>query len=107
MEAYSRVHRNRTNLMIHLFMVPFFIGSVLAIGWSLLQGHWLWSAALVAGPVVSLVFQGYGHKLEAIAPEPFTGPGNFVKRIFVEQFYTFPRFVLSGGWLSSWRSGTQ
>ncbi len=27
-----------------------------------------------------------------------------MERILVERFYAFPRFVLSGGWLSSWRT---
>ena len=43
--------------------------------------------------------QGIGHKREAEPPVPFDGPGDFLARVFVEQFFTFPRFVLTGGWL--------
>ena len=42
--------------------------------------------------------QGRGHKLEPMPPAPFTGPWNFIGRLIFEQWITFPRFVLSGGW---------
>jgi hypothetical protein len=29
---------------------------------------------------------------------PFDGAGDVVSRLLVEQWVTFPRFVLSGGW---------
>ena len=47
---------------------------------------------------VSLAVQGRGHRLEAEAPAPFAGPGDFIARLVAEQWITFPRFVLSGGW---------
>lgn len=43
--------------------------------------------------------QGRGHGMEANAPIPSAGPGDMVKRILAEQFVTFPRFGLSGGWV--------
>jgi len=36
--------------------------------------------------------------------EPFTGPLNAMSRIFLEQWVTFPRFVLSGGWSHAMRA---
>jgi hypothetical protein len=30
--------------------------------------------------------------------------GNAISRIFLEQWVTFPRFVLSGAWMRAWRS---
>ena len=33
-----------------------------------------------------------------VPPEPFAGPGQALARLFFEQWLTFPRFVLSGGW---------
>jgi hypothetical protein len=36
--------------------------------------------------------------LEPVPPEPFTGAGNAVARLLLEQWITFPRFVVSGGW---------
>jgi len=48
---------------------------------------------------VALLLQGIGHKREAMPPQAFDGPLDFAKRILAEQFITFPRFVLSGGWM--------
>jgi hypothetical protein len=55
-------------------------------------------------PLASIAIQGAGHKIEPNPPLPFAGPGDFVKRIFSEQFYKFPKFVLSGDWLRTVRS---
>ena len=60
---------------------------------------WLGAAVSLGLMVVSFAVQGLGHKREAEAPVPFDGPGDFLARVFVEQFITFPRFVLSGGWM--------
>ena len=59
------------------------------------------SALLV--PAISMFFQGIGHRKEENAPEPFTGPVNAITRIFAEQFYKFPMFVLSGEFLAEWK----
>jgi len=48
--------------------------------------------------LVSLILQGRGHNLEATAPEPFKGGLDFILRLFAEQWITFPRFILTGGW---------
>jgi hypothetical protein len=63
-------------------------------------GFWL------TGMVLSIALQGRGHKREAIPPDPFTGPGNAIARIFLEQWVTFPRFLLSGGWSEAFRATT-
>jgi hypothetical protein len=47
---------------------------------------------------VAMVLQGRGHALERHAPVPFSGPGNFLKRWFMEQFMIFPLFLLTGRW---------
>lgn len=47
---------------------------------------------------VAVALQGRGHRLEPVPPEPFSGPLNVVSRLFFEQWVTFPRFVVSGGW---------
>ena len=54
---------------------------------------------------VAFLLQGAGHKREAEAPVPFDGPLDFVGRVLVEQFITFPRFVLSGLWLRNLTRG--
>lgn len=47
---------------------------------------------------VAFAVQGLGHKTEPVPPVPFSGPANVVGRVLVEQWVTFPRFVLSGKW---------
>lgn len=61
-EGYARYHRSRTNLILHLVLVPLFILSNLVL-------------------------------LRALLARSF----------FAEQWITFPRFVLSGGWLRALR----
>lgn len=95
---YPAYHRSRKNLTIHIVAVPLFLfGNV----W-LLVGL----AALAPMPIVlalglmvaSLIAQRKGHDIEEEPPVPFTGPGNALARIIVEQWITFPRFVATGGW---------
>jgi hypothetical protein len=50
-----------------------------------------------------MLLQGSGHKKELNAPVPFTDLWNIFGRIVLEQFYSFPRFVLSGCWLKALR----
>jgi hypothetical protein len=51
--------------------------------------------------ILSLILQKLGHKLEPVQPEPFKNGFDFVCRIFAEQWITFPRFVVTGGWLKN------
>jgi hypothetical protein len=97
------VHKSRANLLIHLFAVPMFV-----------LGHVLIVAAffedlrlLTAGPIaiiVSLTLQNIGHKLERVAPPPFLGPKDFLRRLYAEQFCNFWRFLFSGGWYASFKA---
>lgn len=48
--------------------------------------------------------QGRGHAREATRPVPFRGAADVAVRIVVEQWVTFPRFVLSGGFAAAWRA---
>ena len=96
--GYSRTHRDRLNLAIHMFAVPAFIAGTLATVQGALQARWLGVAVAMVVVVVGFAAQGIGHRREQIAPEPFAGPGDFVARVFAEQFITFPRFVLMGQW---------
>jgi len=99
--GYARYHQTRINLLLHLVAVPLFIGSsaALAVGaWRLAPA---WIVAALLGMAASVVVQGRGHRLEPVPPEPFAGPANFCARFFIEQWVTFPRFVLSGGWRRS------
>src|SRR6266571_1238189 len=82
-QGYARYHQNTTNVLLLVAVVKVSLGLL---------------ALAVLGIVVSVIVQGRGHKLERVPPEPFTGPANVVGRLFFEQWVTFPRFVLSGGW---------
>ena len=97
-QGYAGYHRNRFNLVLHIVVVPmFWLGTIWLI-MGVVSGS---LAALITGAVylfVSLLVQGKGHKLELTPPAPFTSPWNFIGRLLFEQFITFPRFVLSGGW---------
>ena len=96
--TYERNHRDRLSLMLHFFTVPAFIAGVLAGVRLAVMG--LFVPALVMLGVAALAFlvQGIAHKREPEAPIPFDGPLDFIARLFVEQFITFPRFVFTGGW---------
>jgi hypothetical protein len=97
--GYSAAHRDRLDLMLHLVTVPAFIAGILAainLAW---HYFWIGAALSVAVALVAFALQGAGHRRERQPPVPFDGPGDFLARVFAEQFITFPRFVLSGGWL--------
>ena len=96
--GYSRYHQSRANLLLHIVVVPLFLVGNIVLVTALVRGWWLAVLLSVAAMVVSVALQGRGHGKEAVPPEPFTGPRNAVLRIFLEQWVTFPRFVLSGGW---------
>jgi hypothetical protein len=95
---YPRVHTTRANLLIHIVAVPVFDLAIIGAVASLATRSWIAGAGGAAIAVAAFAAQGRGHGIEAEAPAPFAGPGDVVKRIFAEQFITFPRFVLSGGW---------
>ena len=101
---YAAKHRDRGNLLLHIVVVPLFqIGTLV-----LLYGVFTLSlgAALLGAlaMVVSIVAQGRGHRREREAPTPFSGADDAVSRLFVEQWVTFPRFVLSGHWYRNLRA---
>ena len=97
-QGYARYHQSRANLLMHVVLVPLFLAGNVALVAGLVRRDWITGAAGAACMVISIVAQGRGHNGEAVPPVPFTGPGNAVTRIFLEQWITFPRFVLSGAW---------
>jgi len=100
---YGNAHRHRANLAVHLATVPLFVGGTVAVALGAAVRPWLAVVGLAAmGAAVAL--QGRGHQHEQQAPSPFRGPGDAVARIFLEQWITFPRFVLSGAFGRAWRA---
>jgi hypothetical protein len=100
-QGYSRNHQSRVNLLLHILLVPAFLAGNIALILGVIRLDWIEAVAGLASMALSVALQGRGHKTEAIPPAPFTGPGNAIARIFLEQWITFPRFVLGGGW---WRA---
>jgi len=105
-ETYPHVHAERTNLLIHIIAVPVFIATFIGVVVALVTGAYLIAALMMAGPPLAMAAQGSGHRRESEAPAPFTGPVNVVQRILIEQFITFPTYVLTGGWWRAWRAAT-
>jgi hypothetical protein len=103
-EGYSRYHQSRANLGLHVVAVPLFIASNVCLLASLAMQDALGMFLGAAFTLVSVIAQGRGHRTEPVPPEPFTGAANAISRIFLEQWITFPRFVLSGGWARNWRA---
>jgi hypothetical protein len=102
-KLYPDNHVTRRNLVLHIVTVPLFqVGTLLLVASPLLGLGW--ALAGLGGMVAAVALQGRGHRLETVPPVPFQGPGDVVARIFVEQWVTFPRFVLSGGFARAWRA---
>ena len=104
---YSHFHTDRTNLLVHIVAVPVFELSCVAFVGALAARAPGRAVASVALAVAAFAAQGGGHALEPNAAIPFSGPGNALGRIFGEQFVTFPRFVLGGGWSRAYRAAAQ
>ncbi len=125
---YHAAHADRRNLLIHIVAVPLFLlGNVMAVALPILvaasvfaldgalggvaaRAWWLPVFAALPGFAITAAaigVQGAGHKREAQPPHPFTGPGNAVARILVEQWFTFPRFVATGGWRAALRAASK
>jgi hypothetical protein len=102
-EGYARYHRSRPNLLLHIVFVPLFLAGNVALLVALIERQWLLAVAAAALTSVAIAVQGRGHREEPVPPEPFTSPFNALSRIFLEQWVTFPRFVLAGAWMRALR----
>jgi hypothetical protein len=98
--GYGERHQDRLNLILHIVAVPlFWWGTLDLVGSILFSGLFAAFDGLVL-MALSVFLQGLGHDREAVAPEPWAGPGVFALRLAAEQFVNFPRYVISGEW---WR----
>ncbi|MCU7650081.1 terminase [Pseudomonas piscis] len=100
--VYPNSHQHPTNLVLHLIAVPLFIVGFLLIASGVFSLSLLSLAIGVIGILAALGLQRHGHSLETQTSEPFTDRQDAVQRLLVEQFVTFPRFVLSGAWWRAW-----
>ena len=102
---YPAKHRDQTNLVLHIVAVPLFDVATIALIVGVAVGSGRAAGLAVLGMVAAIVLEGRGHRRERETPTPFAGPFDFVSRFFVEQWITFPRFVLTGGWARNLRAG--
>lgn len=102
--TYSDNHQHAANLILHIIAVPIFIVAALSLANGLFTFSFRALVLGVIGILASLALQARGHKLEAVQPEPFSGRKDAIGRLLVEQFVTFPRFLLSGQWWRNWRN---
>lgn len=103
-DDYTKYHKSRANLLLHIFTVPVFLVGLMLFIWNVFDFNaWpiFYSILCMAS---SIAIQGIGHGQEQYSPEPFTSVTNAVFRIMLEQLYTFPKFVLTGGWLNAYRN---
>jgi hypothetical protein len=100
---YPQAHRNGLNLALHLSTAPLFLlGTVALLAAPLVA--WQLAPAGLAGLLVAFAAQRRGHKAELSPPRPFRSPFDLLARFFVEQWVTFPRYVLSGAFGRAWRA---
>jgi hypothetical protein len=100
---YAKGHQDRRNLLLHALSVPLFMAGSLMT----LAAPWTLGALGALGMLTALAVQGRGHRHEAAKSLPFRGAFDFVRRLFVEQWVTFPRFVLSGGFARAWKGSAE
>ena len=91
---YSRIHSTRANFVAHLITVPIFMAGSVAVLWGLCTASFMVFAFGLLGMMAALAVQGWGHKQERQPPSLFTSKWNALARIVLEQWVTFPRYVL-------------
>jgi 2-hydroxy-palmitic acid dioxygenase Mpo1-like protein len=106
-EGYPKYHQSRANLLIHIVAVPVFLLGAVVLVAAVIQSSLVLLSVGVGCVVVAVALQGRGHRLEPVPPEPFSRPFNFVSRLFLEQWVTFPRFVISGYWGAALREARE
>lgn len=100
---YCTTHASRANLLVHLLTVPVFMTGTAAAAAVLLGAPATWAVAGIAAMGGAIALQGRGHARELARPEPFRGPLDVLARLLVEQWITFPRYVLTGELARAWR----
>ena len=101
--TYPANHRNRANLLTHIVAVPLFLAGNIGVIVAVTRASVVIGVTSLVVMVLAMALQGRGHALERVPPKPFTGAANALARIFLEQWVTFPRFVLTGGWYRALR----
>lgn len=95
---YPKVHKTRANFVVHLITVPIFMAGTVSFFFGLCALSPALTVAGLAGVMVTLGTQGWGHRQEPSAPAPFTSRIDAVVRIVFEQWVTFPRYAFYKFW---------
>jgi hypothetical protein len=96
-DDYPLYHQHPTNILIHIFAVPVFVCASIGSLSALFTAEFLSFAGYACLLLGSLAAQGYGHKLEQNKVKMFDSPLDFAKRVLLEQFYKFWRYIISSG----------
>lgn len=96
---YAERHQDKLNLWLHLYSVPAFIAGLAAVFANLLELRWFGVAVSFGFVLGAVGVQALGHRRERRPAPPVEGLVDALRQIVAEQFVTFPRFVLSGGWM--------
>ena len=104
LSLYASGHRDRRNLLLHAVTVPLFMAGTVALLSAAVLSPWVAAGGAVA-MAIAIAAQGRGHRREGTAPVPFRHPFDALARLVVEQWVTFPRFVLNGGFARAFREG--
>ncbi len=94
-EAYPSSHARPENLALHAVGVPAFLLGNCVLVVSLAKGDLSCAGLGLLTMLGAFAAQVIGHRLEPQAPLPFAGLSDAVTRILVEQWVTFPRYLLS------------
>jgi len=96
MKDYAKTHQHKTNIKIHFIAVPLFWGATYLLLYGIVYINLLVLIASIPMYGFSLYLQKIGHEKEHQAVKPFTGIGQFIYRLFKEQFVLFPIYFLTG-----------
>jgi uncharacterized membrane protein YGL010W len=97
-QGYAKYHACTRNLLIHIVAVPVFIFGVITLLLALAHLDFVRCAMAVLLMAASLAAQAFGHAKEVVPGVPFKGKLDVFYRLFIEPLFTFPKFVLRGGW---------
>jgi hypothetical protein len=106
-DGYVKYHSSRINLLIHIVAVPLFILGAVLFLLTLVNFNLISVTISILLMVASMGVQGFGHGKEKVPAVPFSGSIDTISRIFIEQLFNFPKFVISGEWYKALRRSSQ
>ncbi|BDT71661.1 hypothetical protein os4_11880 [Comamonadaceae bacterium OS-4] len=71
-EGYTQYHQSRSNLLLHIVVVPLFLLGNVGLVLALINGAVVPALLSLAAMVISMAAQGRGHGMEVVPPMPFS-----------------------------------